>query len=352
MRPNGPTPMSVGLIPRNRLKWIPERWRLAHSYSFFLHDECVRALVEYESAGAHLVRVNFKSHVNTEEFSKLAKADPTEALMKTGHPAEAQRVIINTITMAMVSDCLHHVFEALKCFEKRKIVVGFNLLRKPLKQNLLYLAWMLGDENEFYTEFMSGNPENLSQKKLGNVRKEIFAKSIKKMPDGLPFIPEIIEKLIYDRKYDFGFERAFEHAVHLITIERLELRTEPHNFNFIFKNHADDDTYDALYQWLPYLLFFLAHVILELFDRMRNMDDGVKTAFAVRSLFAYTLLDGGKGGKATLNELNKMLADVTCNHCKAPLKITSHNAGRILLTDSFRCTRCRHKNLLAFSWAF
>jgi hypothetical protein len=85
---------------------------------------------------------------------------------------------------------------------------------------------------------------------------------------------------------------------------------------------------------------------------MRNMEGGVKTAFAVRSLFAFTLLEGGAGKKATLKELNRMLFGVACDHCKAPLKVTSHNAGRILLTDSFRCAICRRKNLLAFSWAF
>ncbi len=266
--------MSVGLIPRNRLKWIPKQWRLAHSFCFFLHDECVRALVEYEAAGAHLVTINFESQVSAEEFNRLAKEDPTEALVRTGYPAEARRVVINTIIMGMVSDCLHHIFEALRCFEKRKVVVGFNLLRKPLKQNLLYLAWMLGSEDGFYTEFTSGNPESLSQKKIGNLRQEIYTNAIAKLSNGLrlPFIPEILEKLIYDRKFDYGFERAFEHAVHLITIERLELRTAPQNFNFIFKNYADNDTYDVLYSWAPYLLFFLAQTILELFDRMRNME--------------------------------------------------------------------------------
>lgn len=344
--------MNVGLISRNRLKGIPRRWRLAHSYCFFLHDECVRALVEYESAGAHHVTINFESQISVEEFSRLADEDPTEALLKTGYPAEARRVVLNTIMMGMVSDCLHHLFEALRCFEKRKIVVGFNLLRKPLKQNLLYLAWMLGDEDGFYTEFMSGNPENLSQKKIGNLRLEIFSKAIARMPEAVPFVPEMLEKVIYDRKFNLGFEQAFEHAVHLITIERLELRTAPQNFNFIFKNHADDDTYDALYSWAPYILFFLAHVILELFNRMRSMDGGVKTAFAVRGLFTFMLLEGGTGEKVMLNELNRMLANVACDHCKAPLKVTSFNAGRILLTDSFRCAMCRRKNNLAFSWAF
>lgn len=344
--------MSIGLIPGNRLKWIPKRWRLAHSYCFFLHGECVRALVEYEAARAHLVTIKFESHVSANEFNELAKEDAVEALLRTGYPAQARRVIINTIIMAMVSDCLHHLFEALKCFEKRKIVVGFNLLRKPLKQNLLYLAWMLGDEDGFYAEFMSGDPSNLSQKKIGNLRQKIFAAAIAKMPTGSPFIPEAIERLIYDRKFEHGFERAFEHAVHLITIERLELRTTPQNFNFIFKSASDEDTYDALYSWLPYILFFLTRTILELFDRMQSMQEGVKLAFGVRSLFAFSLLEGEGGEKRTIDELNRIVSGVVCKRCKSPLRVTLHNAARILLCDSFRCTTCHGKNLLAFSWAF
>jgi len=145
---------------------------------------------------------------------------------------------------------------------------------------------------------MSGNPENLSQKKVGNQRQEIFTNAIAKMPKGSPFIPEILEKLIYDRKFDYGFERAFEHAVHLITIERLELRTASQNFNFIFKNYADDDTYDALYSWAPYLLFFLAHAILGLFDRMRNMEGGRQNCLRRKEpvcLYAFRRRSGKEG---------------------------------------------------------
>jgi hypothetical protein len=63
------------------------------------------------------------------------------------------------------------------------------------------------------------------------------------------------------------------------------------------------------------------------------------------------LLEDGAGEKATLKELNKMFVGVACEHCNAPLTVTCHNAGKILLTDSFRCAACRGQNLLAFSLA-
>jgi len=59
------------------------------------------------------------------------------------------------------------------------------------------------------------------------VRQQIFAQAIATMSKGSPFDPALLAKLIFDRKFYYGFESAFEHAVHLITTERMELRTAP-----------------------------------------------------------------------------------------------------------------------------
>jgi hypothetical protein len=190
---------SVGLIPRKRLRQIPAEERLRHEYCFFLHDECVRALVEYEKAKAHFVNVKFPSELTGRRFKEIAATDPIQALRATGFPEEARRAILNQITMGMVSDCLHHLYEALRCFEKRKFVVAFNLLRKPLKDSLLYLCWMLGDEDGFYAEFTSGNPERLSQKRLGNVRKQILAGAIARTEIRALMSADLLNELLYDR---------------------------------------------------------------------------------------------------------------------------------------------------------
>lgn len=81
----------------------------------------------------------------------------------------------------MISDCLNHVYEALKCFEKRKYIVGFNLLRKPLTESLLYLSWIYGNPNEFYLQFTKGDPKVLTLSVLGSERKQIYLKAIKNL---------------------------------------------------------------------------------------------------------------------------------------------------------------------------
>lgn len=129
------------LIPANRLKWLPEEVRLTHEYCFFLHDEIARMLVEYESADAPKVSFTFADEAQSKKFRSLArKHNSITAMREMGLHSEAKRAVMNAITMAKVSDCAHHIYEALRCFEKRKVIPGFNLLRKPLLDSLMYLS--------------------------------------------------------------------------------------------------------------------------------------------------------------------------------------------------------------------
>lgn len=341
----------IGVIPRNRLQNIPPNLRARHEYCFFLHDQCVHMLKEYAERKADLVTIKFQSDITAKQFQEIADAeDPIEALRKTGYPEEAKRVILNQITMAMVSDCLHHIFEALKCFEKRKIVVALNLLRKPLKDNLTYLAWMLGDEEGFYSEFMMGDPERLTQKRLGNARVEILSKAIVKTKLDSMIDASVLNALLFDRKSANGLEGLFQHAVHLITVQHIELRTLPQNFNFIFANPEDDDIYWAVFNSLPYILLFLSHVSAGLFNRMRIMDEGAHNAFYLRSVYGLCLIEDKGEVQSLLHEI--LAQNVTCKTCGSNLKVTRYNAVRIVMTESFRCTSCKQANAFPFSWLF
>ena len=71
--------------------------------------------------------------------------------------------------------------------------------------------------------------------------------------------------------------------MHLITTWK-EIRTPSENVNFIFKNPADDDIYDFVYQHLPYVLLFMSHVFVGIFDRMQKMDETSKNLFHMRTM--------------------------------------------------------------------
>lgn len=341
----------IGVIPIARLRGIPFDLRPKHEYCFFLHDQCVHLLKEYAEKDAETVRVKFDSRITAKEFSRIAKAkDPIEALRQTGYPNEAKRVVLNQITTRMVSDCLHHIFEALRCMEKRKVVVALNLLRKPLKDSLTYLAWMLGDEDGFYNEFMTGEPERLTHSRLGNRRLEILAKAIAQTQLANMLDASILNAVLFDRQRADGLEGYFQHAVHLVTVQHLELRTAPQNFNFIFANPEDDELYRVIYGALPYALLFLSHVCAALFDRIRAMDDGARDAFYVRTTCGYVLVEGKGKTEDMLDEI--LSQSFSCLKCSSKFKITRYNAARIVMTESYRCPRCRRISAFPFSWLF
>lgn len=126
-----------------------------------------------------------------------------------GHHDLAKRAQINTIIIGLVSDYLHHIYESLKCFEKRKFIVGFNLLRKPLKDNLLYLSWILGDEDSFYNEFNTGNPNRLTQRALGGKRVTILIKLCQKLRFPVFFLERKLKKQYSEKKMKMDLKNYF-----------------------------------------------------------------------------------------------------------------------------------------------
>jgi len=342
----------VNLIPRNRLALIPENLRLAHEYCFFIHDECTRILLEYEGAKAYAVSIKFRTERDAKIFStKTAKRNPISTMRSLGYEIEARQVILNQITMAMVSDCLHHIFEALKCLEKRKVVVAFNLLRKPLTDNLLYLSWMLGDEDAFYLAFTKNSPRGITSSKLKSKRSEIISNALAVTQISHILDSIFIDKVLFDKSNDMGFQKLFQHAVHLVTVQEVNLETAPENFNFIFYGNDHDDLYLATYHVLPNALLYLSHVIFKLFERIAAPDEGSKIAFNVRSILGFYLLQGGDLKSYAVQSLSA-LKIIECPDCQSPLKMTAHNAARMILTESFRCVKCRRRQPFPFSWIF
>lgn len=340
------------LIPSNRLKWLPPDVRLAHEYCFFLHDEIIRMLVEYEGAKAHIVKFKFSNAREKVRFEALAKTtDPISVLKGLGRDHEARQVVMNTITMAMVSDCAHHIYEALRCFEKAKVVPGFNLLRKPLLDNLMYFTWMLADEDGFHAAFTSGDSINFTQKMLGNRRRELMQSAV--VLAGLSEVirADDLHKMVFEVSNPDGLYALFQHAVHLVTVDRIEIKTSPVNFNFIFLQPADSEIYRTLYAALPAVLLYLALVVMALYERVCPMDPGARSALLFRAINGYRLLLDGHVSRTVIDVVNKALGPyVRCADCEAGLKVTERNAARLLLADSFQCTSCRRKQLFPLSW--
>jgi hypothetical protein len=196
------------------------------------------------------------------------------------------------------------------------------------------------------------SPEALTSKALGNRRLSILSVALAKTGVAGTLSADWLQSAIFNSKNKRGLYWLLQKAVHLVTVQRVELRTEPQNFNFIFKRHSDDDVYIGAYDALPGVLLYLSHVIMGLFHKMRPMDGGAKTAFEVRSIFGFGLVEGDEFANETIRRLSVLSELVACASCSTPLTVTHHNAARIVMTESFRCTACRRITPFPFAWIF
>lgn len=333
---------------------MPSKVRPKHDACFFMHDEAARLLVEHELAGTNVVDFSVKDGNNLREFQKLAKKHgPLHAMRKLGFEDEARRVIMNQITFAMTSDFLHHIYEALKCLEKRKFIVALNLLRKPLQDSLPFLAWMLADEDDFYDAFTRVGPTALTAKAIGNKRAALIEKAIKLVYLDTVTSAASIQAAVFDRRNAHGLYPLFQKAVHLVTAKYEEVATETENFNFIFKNPLDDDVYFGIYDDLAELMLFASHVILGLFGRIRLPDQGSVTAFKVRTGYAYRLAVGDEAGDLAAEALSNMLGTkLNCPKCAVPMRFTPRTAMAAVTGERVYCLNCRRVSPLPFSWLF
>lgn len=237
---------TIGYIEEERLQFIPDNLWLSHEFCFYLHDQLVNLLLQYENSGIHNMIIEAIVMAAGENNIELEGFDIIQFLKEADDEKQYKHHIFSHVIMGLTSDMLHFLYESLRCFEKNKISVAFSLLRKPLKEHLMFLSWILADENDFLNRFEANNYKTLTgitkEKQLDMLEKAISKVVVQEM-----FDPELIWEIIYSKKHENGFEPTWQRATHLITSYGDLLKTEDYNINFIFENSIDGYYHEFLY---------------------------------------------------------------------------------------------------------
>ena len=176
------TPLEpLGLLGSDRLSLIPSRYHARHEFCFHLHDQIASLLVQYEQTGAHQWVQGAFEEAMREAGPRAADDDLLSFLKKSGLVHHYEHHIVAHLVLGLTSDMLHFLYEGLRSLEKRKFAVGFSLLRKPLKENLLFLCWLLADRKDFITRFERDNYSTLNDIKPEQ-RTKIVSEAIACLP--------------------------------------------------------------------------------------------------------------------------------------------------------------------------
>lgn len=325
---------------------LPDKYKFSHEFCFFLHDQLVEALKSGEKASIfhHEIKMNPDEIAAIEE---LSGDDLLTWLEQNGHKDLVWVLYYKQICAALISDMLHFVYEALQCSKKGKLTVAYALLRKPFKENLFYLEWLLGDPGGFLSRFDVGNIKELSINSAlsEDDRIGIISKALNETVVGDWLSPEFIYALRFDKKFQDSLEPLFQKANHLVTTFRF-LETEGQNFNFVFSDHESwESQWNHLYTYLPILLFHTVEIFEALLSKFASRAEGFDLT-GIRTLIGFAFwskdCDLEFDHKALLKEVRDHLtsSNLKCDACKSLIEFDDQQLLNLYEKYLINCNKC------------
>lgn len=338
-RQRAPRPTSFNYLDSEKLGRIPDGHHAQHEFCFYVHDTLLHLLREADAS--HIRSITLELTPAERDLLEASPDDPIGVLLGTSKRADARRVLLNHVILALCADTLNFVYEALMALSKRKYTVSLTLFRKPFRENLLYLSWLLADEDDFFARFESGPATGMETRAINaNQRIEIFRQAIKCLITEEVFNSEHLHWMIFDKSKSAGLAQLFDKAVHLVTSSNSTMRTEELNFNFIFKNPDDDDIFDSLYPNIGYVLMYMFSVIATLFSRVLPIEEAYVSRIVLIMFGAYHDLFS-KGHSPVMRTVRRAFRDfMKCPVCKQAFSIRKGQVARFLIAERVVCGTC------------
>jgi hypothetical protein len=325
---------------------FPKKYQFVHEYSFFLHDILVSIIKEGEPSKLFEVKRTFKddAEANNWNSQKLKGKEFWFWLRENGYEDILREYSQKQVFIATLSDFCHYIYTSLKSSEKGKLSVAYELIRKPLKENLLFLEWLLADPEEFSDNFNEGKVLDLAVSKISKEKKiKIISDALKNSKYPSWISAEFIYELRYSKKVDFGFEKLWNRATHLITNFE-DFKTENENLNFVF---SDDDAKESLwtqyYKILPFLLFHTVQVTLGYISKIGELPILDDFLLEARKMIGFTLvLNKDSKSDVILKAAKEMLKefDLHCPLCKQKVKLNKYNLINFYKDSLLECRIC------------
>ena len=328
---------------------LPKKYEFSHDFAFFLHDILAHIVVQGEKENIFNVKFNFSSKRDARKFEKsnLSGESLWNWLDNNNYGWVTEQLAAKQCLVALLSDFCQYMYESLICSKKGKLSVAYSLLRKPLKDNLFYLEWLLADPAEFRDSFNLSNPDDFSLSSISKERKhQIITNAIilSKYEEWLS--PEFIYDLRYNKSVPYGFESLWNKSTHLVTNFKA-YKTEPGNFNFIFSgNEAKISQWDHYYRLVPLLLFYAVEVInVLLFNLVDKKYE--RTIDELRRLVGFFLWTQETTTDMKSKNILKHARDIvkvfnlTCPLCKKKVSLIKSNLKTFFYNSSLTCRVCK-----------
>jgi hypothetical protein len=339
----------LGIIPDERLKFMPREVIPRHEYCFWLHDEITRLLVEAAQSG----HVDFWHDLFHEALEKNGKSAKDETIW--AKVAESGGIISTPIKLdillGLISDTMHFIYEALTAFEKRKFNVAYALLRKPLTENLIIISKLIKDDDALIRSFADGSLQTKQVMQIDPIDCiSLFDDVINELYLRDFATGDLLYKIIFDKKTPNGLQRNMQKSMHLITTRHPALITPKFGLNRIFHSEHGDENYNV-YNTLPIIMFFMLQMALRGFSRYFPLHHITTNEILVRSVGLFgNLYEGGLDPLS--RSINKQIDFfLKCEWCdQSNVKIRKKYASLFYLRDQVHCKNCDRLSHTPFTY--
>lgn len=323
---------------------LPKEYWATQNFCWYMHDTILSIFhncIEDDKLGT---TINFKDETDAKKFE--ATDDISKWLYDNDYKREADKVVGQKVFHAILADMFHFVYESLNTIEKGKIAVSLALLRKPFRDNLLYLEWLFGNPEEFIKLVYEGDIDKYAIEKVSKENKIKIIKDAINNIKNKEFFYALDENVYYDLRYNYNAEyslqRVWNKANHLVTTGK-HIRSKEFNFVFLDKDiHLE--FIDYYYSQIPHLLFYTYNIVIELYNQfVREIPE--TTRVYNNSLIVYKFSDtiNPVDPKKYFDKDGNVLLHFPCEECNKIVKIdvNSKEFNEFRYGWGFTCPKCK-----------
>lgn len=249
--------------------YLPKEYHNAHKNCF----ELVRQIEELVVGNDYQFLRASKAPLTVEEKDKLVECDDIWGFLKKNKEDQFYTLLKKQLVLGLLMDFCYFMQESLECSKKKRLVVSYAMLRRPLVDNLKILLRILLDD-EFYDNFIE--KDDYDPASMGDEELKVMLQATDKLRLCKSIKGEFIYDCIFEKNNPGSIVNLSNRAIHPVTTRPWN-RTGAMNCNFMFVVRDDlAELWKHYYAYLPAILLFYSELfnaaVFGLFEEEVDME--------------------------------------------------------------------------------
>lgn len=233
--------------------YLPNEYKAIHTACFELIGQIEEFIVGKEYKFLQL------SHYDLSDADKvhLEECDDVWDFLKKYREEDFYNQLNKQMILGLLMDFCYFMQESMACSCKKRLVVSFALLRRPLVDNLKILLRLFADD-DFYKNFIERDDYDPAQMDDGQLKNFLYATDQVRIVK--PITGSFIYECIFDKENSGSIINLSNRAIHPVTTRPWN-KTGAMNCNFMFANQEDiAELWKHYYAYLPAILMFYSEL--------------------------------------------------------------------------------------------